>query len=81
MARVLKFYADWCQPCKALSKMLEEIKTEVSIEEIDIDDKTDIAREYGIRSVPTLVMLDGNTEIKRKTGTMPKKDLEEWLNV
>jgi thioredoxin 1 len=80
MRRVLKFYADWCSPCKTLSKTLEGVQTEVIIENINIDDNFKVSQEYGIRSIPTMVMLDENTEVKRKTGMMTKEELEVWLN-
>jgi thioredoxin-like negative regulator of GroEL len=63
-----------------LAKTLDEINTNIPIEVYDIDEKTDIAVEYGIRGVPTLVMLDGNTEMKRLVGVSAKPKLEEWLN-
>ena len=80
MKRILKFSASWCNPCKSLSAAFKEIETDIPVSEIDIDEKIEYAQEYGIRSVPTLVMLDGNTEIKRKSGSMGKKELQEWLN-
>ena len=80
MRRVLKFYADWCSPCKMLSKTLEDVQTEVIIENINIDDNFKVSQEYNIRSIPTMVMLDENTEVKRKTGIMTKEELEVWLN-
>ena len=63
-----------------LSKNLESVKTNLPIEVIDIDDEIDIAAEFGIRSVPTLVMLDENVEVKRLVGMQPLKKLEDWLN-
>jgi thioredoxin-like negative regulator of GroEL len=59
---------------------LNNIETPLPIEVIDIDEKSDIAREYGIRSVPTLIMLDENTEVKRVSGALPQPQLEAWLN-
>jgi thioredoxin 1 len=79
MKRVLRFTASWCAPCKSLAKSLEDIKTEIPIEVYDIDEKTDIAMEYGIRGVPTLVMLDGNTEVKRNVGYKTQEELEKWF--
>jgi len=78
--RVLKFSASWCQPCKMLTNTLKDVQTDVQISEIDIDENEKIVRDYNIRGVPTLVMLDGNTEIKRKSGMMMKNELEAWLN-
>lgn len=78
--RVLRFTASWCQPCKMLARTLEEVNTVVPIEVVDIDVHSEVASDYGIRGVPTLVMLDGNIEMKRISGTVIKKDLERWLN-
>lgn len=80
--KVLKFEASWCQPCKMLSKVMEEAgdKINVPIEVIDIDQNREMAVEYGIRGVPTLIVLDdqGN-EIKRQSGMMVESKLLEFL--
>ena len=54
MMKVLKFYADWCQPCKMLSKIIEGAKDKITlpIEEINIDDNQELAQQYGIRGIP-----------------------------
>jgi thioredoxin-like negative regulator of GroEL len=62
-----------------MAAILEEVKGETLIEVIDIDKYSDIAVEFGIRSVPTLVMMDGNIEVRRMTGLKTKNDLENWL--
>lgn len=80
MKRILRFTASWCQPCKTMAKTLEEINTNMPIEVVDIDVHSDVAMEYGIRSVPTLVMKDSNIEVKRMVGLKSKKELTEWLN-
>lgn len=77
--RVIRFTASWCAPCKALANLLNEVNTNVPIDVYDIDEHQEFAVEYGIRSVPTLIMLDGNIEVKRQVGLMQKKDLAEWL--
>lgn len=78
--RVLRFTASWCQPCKTLAKNLESVNTLVPIEVVDIDAQTDVAMDYGVRGVPTLIMLNGNTEMKRMSGVKSLKELEDWLN-
>ena len=78
MKRILRFTASWCEPCKTLSMNLESANIELPIEVVDIDVHDDLAKEYGIRSVPTLVMLDENIEVKRMIGSKTVKELQEW---
>ena len=80
MRRVIKFSASWCQPCKNLSTVIESVETDIPISEIDIDDKPELAQEFGIRGVPTLIMLEEIVEVKRRSGSMSKGELEAWLN-
>jgi len=79
MIKILRFTASWCNPCKMLAANLHEVNTDVSIEVIDIDSSPDIATEYRIRSVPTLVMLKEDKEIKRLIGNKSTKELREWI--
>jgi thioredoxin 1 len=78
MKRILRFTASWCEPCKALAMNLESANIEMPIEVVDVDVHDDLAREYGIRGVPTLVMLDENIEVKRIVGSKTVKELQEW---
>ena len=78
MKRILRFTASWCGPCQGLAINLETASLDLPIEVIDIDIHNDIAQEYGIRSVPTLIMLDENTEIKRLIGSKTVNQLQEW---
>jgi thioredoxin 1 len=81
MKEVLKFSASWCGPCKALSMTLKDIDDlGVEIKEIDIDDQLDLAAQYNIRSVPTLVVLEGGSEVRRKSGALNKIQIKELIN-
>jgi thioredoxin 1 len=80
MKKILRFTASWCGPCKMLAKNLESVKTEVPIEVVDIDVHPEVATEFGIRGVPTLVMIEGEKENKRLVGMKSIKELEEWIN-
>jgi thioredoxin 1 len=80
MKKVVRFTASWCGPCKMLAKTLEEVETNVPVEVIDIDAQPDIAAEFGIRSVPTLVMMEDNAVTKRLVGNKTKQELEAFIN-
>lgn len=75
---MVDFFATWCGPCKMLGPVLESLEG-IDVVKIDVDECPDLARKYGIMSVPTL-MLFSNGELKNKqSGFMPKEALEEWI--
>ena len=79
--KILKFQTSWCEPCKNLSKMLEGVETKIPIESIDIDEHIDLSIEYGIRSVPTMIMINEHeAEVKRHGSFKNKEELTEWIN-
>jgi len=80
MRKVIKFGAEWCSSCKILSKTLEDIKTDVTFEEINIDEKPEITRQYDVRGVPTMIMIEDEVVLKRMSGSRTKQELEKWLN-
>jgi thioredoxin 1 len=63
-----------------MAKQLENLETGLPIEVVDIDVYPDVAIEYGIRSVPTLVMVEDNTVLKKITGVKTPGELREWVN-
>lgn len=80
--KALKFYATWCEPCKALSKIIEGAQDKITmpIEDIDIEQNMELAQKYGIRGVPALVIVDEDgTEIKRQSGMLMEDKLLEFL--
>ena len=76
---VLRFTASWCQPCKALAQQLEELGLDKDVTVIDIDEQQDFAIQYGVRSVPTLIAVDNNKEVKRMVGVKAKDILLDWF--
>jgi len=79
MKRILRFTASWCAGCKSLAANLAEVDAKYPTEVIDIDIHPEIAAEYGVRSVPTLVMLNENIEVKRIIGNKTSRELKEWI--
>ena len=76
---VLRFTATWCQPCKALAQQLEELGLDKDVTVVDIDEQQDLAIQYGVRSVPTLIAVDNNKEVKRMVGVKAKDLILGWF--
>ena len=80
--KILRFTASWCGPCKTLAAQLEDLQRDYPvppIEVIDIDVLPEVAKDYGVRGVPTLVMLDENIEVRRQVGVVNRDKLIEWM--
>jgi thioredoxin 1 len=76
---ILRFTASWCQPCKALAMQLTELELNDSVTVIDIDEQSNLAIKHGVRSVPTMVMLENGKEVKRIVGVYAKDILLDWF--
>lgn len=75
MVEVKKFFGTWCQPCKLLAPIIDEIKGELSdvrFVDIDVDEQYDLASKYGVRGVPTVVIEKDGVEVKRFVGLQQK---------
>jgi thioredoxin 1 len=80
--KLLKFYAEWCGPCKGLTMIINgaKDKIDIPIEDYDIDNEMFMAQDYKIRSVPTIVLVDDkNQEIRRHVGLLSEEKLLEFL--
>jgi thioredoxin 1 len=74
---LVDFHADWCGPCKMLEPTVAEIaaETDVVVAKVDIDDLQDLARQNGVRSVPTLQFYAGGEQVERVIGVRDKDAL------
>lgn len=80
--KLYKAAASWCGPCKALSMTLLDVEHPLveTMEEVDIDKNMDFARQYNIRSVPTMILVeDDGTEVRRVNGAISKDKIKEFL--
>ncbi|WP_029042144.1 thioredoxin [Cucumibacter marinus] len=81
---LVDFWAEWCGPCKAIAPVLEEISTEmagrVKIAKLNVDENPGIAAQFGIRSIPTMILFKDGTAADMKIGAgEPKAGLVKWL--
>lgn len=75
---LVDFYASWCGPCKALAPVLDELsneKPDLLIAKVNVDDDRDLALQFKVRSVPTMIIFKGGKEINRLVGFLPKEEI------
>ncbi len=82
---LVDFYAPWCGPCKMIAPLVEEVAKEyagkIKVVKVNVDEAGDLAGQYGVMSIPTLIFFKGGQEQERLTGLQSKKELVEKLHV
>lgn len=76
---LVDFYADWCGPCKMMAPVIEELAEELQgkakVGKINVDESTDIATQYDVMSIPTIIIFKNGKEVKRFIGVRDKQEL------
>ncbi len=79
---LIDFYADWCGPCKMVSPIVDELADEhpeYLIAKVNVDEEQSLAAEFGVMSIPTLVVIENGKILKQSVGAMPKAKILEML--
>ena len=81
---LVDFWAEWCGPCKSIAPVIEEIAVEykgkVKVGKVDVDQNNQIAMQFGVRSIPTLLILKEGKVVKQLVGAVPKNNITELLD-
>jgi len=81
MKTVFYFTADWCQPCKKVKPVVEDMKKEgFQFQMIDADYEQLLVKRFEIKSIPTFILLEDGKEINRITGAKTREELENFIN-
>jgi thioredoxin 1 len=80
---LVDFWATWCAPCRAIAPALEELasqyKGQLKVAKVNIDDNQDTPQQYGVRSIPTLLLFKGGRVVDQIVGAVPKAKLEDAI--
>ncbi|MEG1608765.1 MAG: thioredoxin [Clostridia bacterium] len=80
---LIDFYADWCGPCKMAAPIVEQIANEygdrIKVCKVNIDQEESIARQFGVASIPTFIVIRNNKEVNRSVGLRDKQALIQML--
>jgi thioredoxin 1 len=80
---IADFWAVWCGPCKMIAPVIEELAAEyegrVKVVKVDVDNNSQTAMQFGIRSIPTLLIFKGGQVVEQIVGAVPKKQIVEKL--
>ena len=79
---LLDFYADWCGPCRMVSPIVDEIATErtdVKVGKINVDEESEVAKRFGVFSIPTLVVIKDGQIVNQAVGARPKAQILDML--
>ncbi|MGH7612052.1 MAG: thioredoxin [Candidatus Dormibacteria bacterium] len=81
---LVDFWADWCPPCKMLAPIVEDLASEygerVKVAKLDVDANPGVAGQFGVMSIPTLILFKGGQEVQRMVGYQPKASLKAKLD-
>ena len=80
MKQLFYFSAEWCVPCQTLGPIMDQISTEISVQKFNIDYEADLITKYGVRNIPTVVLVENGQEVRRFTGVKSYNDIIRFVN-
>jgi hypothetical protein len=80
MKQLWYFTADWCAPCKALGPTMNRVSEQISVNKINIDYEADVVQKYGVRNIPTVILVENGQEVRRFSGNRSYNDVMNFIN-
>lgn len=79
--KIIDFWAPWCGPCKTMKPTIESLEKDFTLEKVNIDEQPDIAQSHGVMSIPTLIILNNDKEIKRFVGVVSESAIRDAMGL
>ena len=80
MKQLFYFSAEWCVPCQTLGPIMDQISTQIPVQKFNIDYEADLITKYGVRNIPTVVLVENEQEVRRFTGVKSYNDIIRFIN-
>lgn len=80
---LVDFYAVWCGPCKMMHPILDQVKDiypGLKIIKVNVDEHEDLTRQYGVMSIPTLILFKDSSVVEKNVGFMPLENIKLWID-
>jgi len=76
---LLDFYATWCNPCKMLTKVIEDMESDVPVYKVNIEENMELAKKFNVRGVPALALMKNDESVATKSGFMNEAELTAFI--
>jgi thioredoxin 1 len=80
MKQLFYFSAEWCVPCQTLGPIMDQVSTQIQVQKFNIDYEADLITKYGVRNIPTVVLVENGQEVRRFTGVKSYNDIIRFVN-
>ena len=80
MKQLFYFSADWCQPCKTLAPIMEQVAQTTPVQKVNVDYEPDVITKFGVRNIPTVILDANGHEVRRFTGAKSYNDILNFIN-
>ena len=79
MKQLFYFSAEWCVPCQTLGPVMDQVSQKIPVQKINIDYEADITSKYGVKSIPTVVLVENGQEVRRFTGARSFQQVLDFI--
>jgi thioredoxin 1 len=80
MKQLFYFSAAWCQPCQTLGPIMDQVSSQISVQKINVDYEADVITKFGVRNIPTVILVENGQEVRRFTGVKSYNDIINFVN-